>query len=83
MPVQIKGAAYHSANEVAQLAGVSRQTLWRWRTEGAVPPGRRYRNSQLLFTEAELAAIRDFADRIEPAHGVRGGSTREVNEEGP
>jgi predicted DNA-binding transcriptional regulator AlpA len=81
MPVQIKGAAYHSASEVAELAGVSRQTLWRWRNDGDVPSGRRYRNRQLLFTEAELVAIRDFADRIEPARSLSSGSNRGSKED--
>jgi len=66
MPIEIQGIVYFTANEVAESVEVSRQTLWRWRRDGSVPEGRRFRSGQTLFTESEVAAIRDFANRVEP-----------------
>ena len=66
MPVQIAGTQYFSAAELAKALGVSRQTFWRWGSDGKIPPGQRYRNKQLVFTQAEFDAIRDYAHRIEP-----------------
>lgn len=63
----INDVEYLTVTEVARAAGVTRQTLWRWRQDGSIPRGVRYRGRQLLFTLAELQAIRDFAQRIEPA----------------
>ena len=65
-PLSIEGVLYFTAAQVAREAGVTRQTLWRWRQEGKVPTGRRYRDKQILFTPAELALVRDYAHRIEP-----------------
>lgn len=66
MSITIEGVSYHSAADVARQVGVTRQTLWRWRQDGKVPVGRRYRDKQILFTAAELEQIRDYANRIEP-----------------
>jgi predicted DNA-binding transcriptional regulator AlpA len=66
MPIEIDGVAYFSANDVAEASGVSRQTFWRWRREGRVPLGRRFRDRQLLFTRSELAQAQEFANRVEP-----------------
>jgi len=67
MGLEVGGIVYLTADEVAERAGISRQTLWRWRQEGRVPAGRRYRGRRLLFTEGELGLILEFAHRIEPA----------------
>ena len=64
--VEIDGNSYYTAAHVAKVLGISRQTLWRWRQEGRIPPGHRYRGRQVVFTEDELTVIRDFANRIEP-----------------
>ncbi len=66
--VELDGIEYFSAAEVAKDVGVSRQTLWRWRQEGKVPVGWRFRDRQILFTEGELERIRDYANRLEPAN---------------
>ncbi len=66
MSVKIAGVTYFSAAEVTQELGISRQTLWRWRQEGRIPPGHRYRNRRVLFTTHEVEAIRQFANRVEP-----------------
>lgn len=67
MPIEIDGVAYYSASEVAQEAGVSRQSLWRWRQEEKVPLGRRYRDRQILFTAEEREQVKEYARRLEPA----------------
>ena len=66
-PVEVDGVTYYSASEVVRAAGISRQSLWRWRTGGKVPPGRRYRDHQILFTTRELEQVKEYANRLEPA----------------
>ena len=70
MPLQIGGVAYYTIGEVTKTLSISRQTLWRWRTDGKVPPGHRFRNKQLLFTESEFRTVEEFANRIEPVSGA-------------
>jgi hypothetical protein len=65
----IDGVVYFSAAYVARAVGVTRQTLWRWRQDGKVPLGRRYRDKQVLFTERETDLIREYAHRLEPIAG--------------
>ncbi len=62
----IDGTTYFTAADVARAAGVARQTLWRWRQDGKVPPGRKYRDKQVVFTSAESEQIREYAQRLEP-----------------
>ena len=64
--IEIGGVAYYSAADVWRELGLARQTLWRWRTEGKVPMGRRYRDGRVLFTAEEFAAIREYANHFEP-----------------
>jgi predicted DNA-binding transcriptional regulator AlpA len=64
--LRIGDTIYFPASAVASAVGVSRQTLWRWRSDGKVPRGTRYRDGQVVFTEKEFAEIRQFADRLEP-----------------
>ncbi len=66
MPIKVSGSAYYRNDEVARLIGVSRQSLWRWRHEGKIPLGRRYRSREVVYTAEELNAIRGYAHRIEP-----------------
>jgi hypothetical protein len=67
MPLLIDDIRYFFADEVATELRVSRTTFWRWRAEGKIPNGRRYRGGKMvLFTEEEFAAIRKFANRLEP-----------------
>ena len=55
--------------EVAESIGVSRVTLWRWRSEGKIPQGHRLRGQKVIFTKGEVEAIRIFALRVEPIAG--------------
>ena len=66
MPVKIQGETYYSSADVSHEIGVSRQTFWRWRQDGKVPLGRKYRDRQLLFTAAEFDRVREYAHRLEP-----------------
>ena len=65
--ISVSGTAYYAGADVARAVGVSRQTLWRWRREGKVPTGRRFRDRQILFTAPEVKAIKAYASRLEPA----------------
>jgi len=65
--IEIDGARYYAAEDLCRDVGIARGTLWRWRTEGKVPAGRRYRGQRLLFTEDEAMKIRRYAQRLEPA----------------
>tara|TARA_Y100001936_G_scaffold207007_1_gene211734 strand:- start:60 stop:314 length:255 start_codon:yes stop_codon:yes gene_type:complete len=66
MALVIDGAVYLSASEVAERLDISRQTLWRWRQDGKIPQGHRYRGRQVLFSKTEFDAIHSFANRLEP-----------------
>jgi hypothetical protein len=66
MSVTVDGTTYFSTTEVLREVGVARQTLWRWRQEGKIPAGHRFRDRQIFFTAAEFKAVREYANRIEP-----------------
>ena len=66
MPTTVHGTDFYTASEAADLCGVSRVSLWRWKRAGAIPAGRRYRGKELLFTRPELEAIYAHAHRLEP-----------------
>lgn len=65
--MQINGITYIGAAELASELGVTRQTIWRWRTEGKIPQGHRFRDKRVLFTVEEAIEIRSFAFKLEPA----------------
>ena len=67
MAIEMDGTTYLTAGEVVDELGVSRQTLWRWRQEGKIPPGyRRNRDRRVLFTADEVEVIQQFANQVEP-----------------
>lgn len=66
MPTIVNDKQFFTATEVAEDVGVVRQTLWRWRQQGKIPAGHRYRDRQILFSEAELEKVRTFAHKLEP-----------------
>ena len=66
MPLELNGTVFFAQGEVADALGVSRQTLWRWRQEGRIPSGRRYRGNQVVFSQDEVELIQDYANRLEP-----------------
>lgn len=63
MPVEHAGTAFYTLGEVARHTQRSRQTIWRWKRAGKIPPGRRYRDRELLFSWEELEAIYAYAHR--------------------
>lgn len=67
MPLQIEGVEYFTAADIQREVGVVRQTLWRWRRARKIPQGRRYRDKTIVFTRAELEAILEYSNRLEPA----------------
>ncbi len=73
MAVTIAGECYYALTEVAEELGVTRQSLWLWRKSGKIPMGRRARGRQVVFTEAEVLVIRQYANRLETIElgGVR------------
>jgi DNA-binding transcriptional MerR regulator len=62
----VGGVPYFSTAQVAEMVGVSRQTLWRWRKSALVPSGARFRNGQVLFSQEDITAIRAYAEQLEP-----------------
>jgi hypothetical protein len=69
MPVLIEDISYYSAVEITKELGISRTTLWRWRSDGKIPAGRLYRGGTVVFTGEEFYSIRAFANRLEPVQG--------------
>ncbi len=67
MSLTINGKEFFNAKDIVQELGIARQTLWRWRNDGKIPAGSRYRDRQILFTGEEVEEIRLFANKIEPA----------------
>lgn len=64
--IKIHGVNYFLATDIIKEIGVTRQTFWRWRHEGKIPVGHRFRNGRILFISAEVESIRQFANRIDP-----------------
>ena len=77
MAVELDGEVYLCVSEVAERLGVARQTLWRWRTDGEIPSGHRYRGGQVVFSVSEVEKIEAYAHRLEP---IRVGSSVDSNQ---
>ncbi len=71
MPIEIEGVEYFNATDIQREVGVVRQTLWRWRKAQKIPQGRRYRDKMIVFTHAEVEAIREYSNRLEPADSLQ------------
>lgn len=71
MSLQVNGRQYWTATEIISELGITRQTFWRWRQEGHVPPGRKYREKLVVFTKEELETIRSYSNRLSPIEVVR------------
>ena len=66
MFLEIAGTRYFAAKELLGELDISRQTLWRWRREGRIPTGHRFRDGKVVFTQEEADEVRQYANRIEP-----------------
>jgi len=62
---KINGIEYFTVPEILKELRIARQTLWRWRQQGKIPPGHRYRDRNLLYTLDEVEEIHQFANRVE------------------
>lgn len=65
-PVEVAGTRYYSVAQVAELLGISRSSLWRWRRDELVPQGQKHRRTgKVLFTREEFDQIRAYAEQLE------------------
>ncbi len=58
------GNKFYFIQEVADIAGVSRQTMHRWLKEGRIDEPARDRNGWRIFDESEVRAIKKAAERV-------------------
>ena len=61
MPIEIDGRIYYRTSETCKKAGVSRATLFRWLKAGILNKHHKDRRGWNLFTEEDIAKIRDEA----------------------
>lgn len=78
----VAGRPFFSAVDIARSLGISRQTLWRWRSAGLVPQGQRHRSGAIFFDQAELDAICAYATQLTPLDTTRGLRDEHLNPEG-
>lgn len=66
MPVLVKGQMYYRTAEACQIAGVSKNTFFRWVRRGLFSDVEdRDRRGWRLFTEDDLGRLRAEVNRIE------------------
>ena len=65
MAVTINGQTYYRTNEVCQIVGISKNTLFRWLKEGIFgEPEHRDRRGWRLFTEHDINSLKAEANQI-------------------
>jgi excisionase family DNA binding protein len=65
MTISLDGKIYYRTAEACKLAGISRNTYFRWLREGLLPDvGMRDRRGWRLFTEEDLLRLRGEANRV-------------------
>jgi len=65
MTISLDGKTYYRTAEACRLAGISRNTYFRWLREGLLPDvGMRDRRGWRLFTEEDLLRLRNEANRV-------------------
>ncbi len=65
MTVMIKGQTYYRTAEVCQIAGIARNTLFRWLKQDILgEPVRRDRRGWRVFTQDQVDKIKAEAHRI-------------------
>jgi DNA-binding transcriptional MerR regulator len=66
MPIVITGKTYYRTAEACQMAGISKNTLFRWIREGLFTDVKqRDRRGWRLFTEKEIETLKAEFDRIQ------------------
>jgi predicted site-specific integrase-resolvase len=65
MAIKLNGETYYRTAEACQLAGISRNTFFRWLREGLFTDvGTRDRRGWRLFTEEDLLRLKNEANRV-------------------
>jgi predicted site-specific integrase-resolvase len=64
MPLEIDGCTYYRTMEVCTRTGISRATLFRWLKAGIIERRYRDRRGWGMFTEEDMNAIRNEANKI-------------------
>jgi predicted site-specific integrase-resolvase len=65
MTISLDGKTYYRTAEACKLAGISRNTYFRWLREGLLADvGMRDRRGWRLFTEEDLLRVRGEANRV-------------------
>ena len=64
MPIVITGKIYYRTAEACQIAGICKNTLFRWIREGLFPDVKiRDRRGWRLFTDEEIATLKTEVNR--------------------
>ena len=65
---------FHTTAEVADRAGISRDTLLRWLKSGKIPEPDRDRNGHRIFTDEDVEKVLKHATKVIPSPQKRQGS---------
>ncbi len=69
MPLMMNGQTYYRTIEVCQIAGISRNTLFRWLKKGVLSePDHKDRRGWRLFTKDEVSRVKMEVNRINKAN---------------
>ena len=72
MAIKLNGETYYRTAEACQLAGISRNTFFRWLREGLFTDvGTRDRRGWRLFTEDEIVRLKAEANRVSKTTQLR------------
>ncbi len=74
--IVLNDTVYFAAADIIRELQISRQTFWRWRHDGKIPSGHRFRDRRLLYQQEEVAEIREYATRVESAVAKDSGQLR-------
>ena len=65
MPVMIDGESYYRTIEVCRIAGISRNTLFRWLKVGVISePERRDWRGWRLFSQSQLDCVKAKTNKV-------------------
>jgi predicted site-specific integrase-resolvase len=71
MPVAVNGRTYYRTAEACNIAGTSRNTLFRWIREGAFTDVNiRDRKGWRLFTEDDVTRLKTEVNKIQPDYST-------------